>query len=286
MIRWIHIADLQLGRGRAEGNDNDVHARTLVERVAREDPDFVIDAGDLVHGGFGGQQSETVHQYWLNYHRTIRSLKRKCPVISAPGNHDATSDGISMERYCRETGRMGQPPYYAATIDGVHVVCLDVVSSAHRGGFPKGSEQEKWLRHHLNRLPAAECLIVVGHYPIFMSPELYGTSDSSLCYNESTGEEGVLLPLLIEARVDLYLCGHLHIYERTRYGCLTQVMAGGDGMAYPNLWQYEPNKYSQAMDERQCYVRYALVEDSIRGEAVSLDGEVLDTWSQRLNRRQ
>ena len=46
----------------------------------------------------------------------------------------------------------------------------------------------------------------------------------------------------------------------------------------------EPNAYCQALDERQGCVRFTLTEHSIRGEAVSLDGTVIDTWSQRLNR--
>ena len=117
-----------------------------------------------------------------------------------------------------------------------------------------------------------------------MSPAIYHNVDTSLHYDESSGQEGVLLPILLKARVDLYLCGHLHIYERTRYGRLTQVMAGANGIAFPDLLQQEPNKYNQILDERQCFVRYMLSDDSIRGEAVTLDGESMDTWSQELNR--
>ena len=192
-----------------------------------------------------------------------------------------------MEQYCLETGRGDQPSYYAATIQDVHVVCLDVVSGLHRGGFPKESEQEAWLKQELNRLPQARCLIAVGHYPIFLSPDFYGRfSDSSLHYDERTGQEGVLLPILLEGGVDLYLCGHLHTYERTRYGQLTQVMAGAYGVAYPDLMPYQPSQYCQALDERQCYVRYTLTEDAIHAEALSLQGAVVDTWSQPLNQDQ
>ena len=287
MVRWIHVTDLQLGFGKSADNDNDTNARRLIEQVASEEVDFVINSGDLIHGAHADQTLETIAEYWSDYQTTVKPLEGKSPILSAPGNHDMTREDRSMERYCLETGRADKPPYYAATIQGVHVVCLDVVSALHRGGFPTGSEQETWLKQELNRLPQVRCLIAVGHYPIFLSPDFYGRfSDPSLHYDERTGQAGVLLPILLEGGVDLYLCGHLHTYERTRYGRLTQVMAGAYGVAYPDLMPYKPNQYCQALDERQCYVRYTLTEDSIHAEALSLQGAVVDAWSQALNRGQ
>ena len=287
MVRWIHVTDLQLGFGKSADNDNDTNARRLIEQVASEEVDFVINSGDLIHGAHADQTLETIAEYWSDYQTTVKPLEGKSPILSAPGNHDMTREDRSMERYCLETGRADKPPYYAATIQGVHVVCLDVVSALHRGGFPTGSEQETWLKQELNRLPQVRCLIAVGHYPIFLSPDFYGRfSDPSLHYDERTGQAGVLLPILLEGGVDLYLCGHLHTYERTRYGRLTQVMAGAYGVAYPDLMPYKPNQYCQALDERQCYVRYTLTEDSIHAEALSLQGAVVDAWSQVLNRDQ
>jgi DNA repair exonuclease SbcCD nuclease subunit len=286
-VCWIHVTDLQLGFGKSADNDNDTSARRLIEQVASEEVDFVINSGDLIHGAHADQTLETIVEYWSDYQTTVKPLEGKSPILSAPGNHDMTREDRSMERYCLETGRADKPPYYAATIQGVHVICLNVVSALHRGGFPKGSEQEAWLKQELNRLPQARCLIAVGHYPIFLSPDFYGRfSDSSLHYDERTGQAGDLLPILLEAGVDLYLCGHLHTYERTRYGRLSQVMAGAYGVAYPDLMPYQPNQYCQALDERQCYVRYTLTEDSIHAEALSLQGTVVDAWSQTLNRGQ
>ena len=284
MVRWIHVTDLQLGFGKSAGNDNDTSARRLIEQVVSEEADFVINSGDLIHGAHADQTLETIMEYWSDYQTTVKPLEGKSPILSAPGNHDMTREDRSMERYCRETGRADQLPYYAATIQGVHVVCLNVVSALHRGGFPNGSEQEVWLKQELNRLPQVRCLIVVGHYPIFLSPDFYGRfSDSSLHYDECTRQEGILLPILLKAGVDLYLCGHLHTYERTQYDRLTQVMAGAYGVAYPDLMPYQPNQYCQALDERQCYIRYTLIGDAIHADAISLQGTVVDTWSQPLN---
>ncbi len=86
-------------------------------------------------------------------------------------------------------------------------------------------------------------MIAVGHHPIFMSPHLYHDTDSSLRFDEITGHLGGVLPQLIDARFDLYLCGHLHVYERSCHPRLTQVMTGGDGIAFPGALE-KPNKYS------------------------------------------
>jgi 3',5'-cyclic AMP phosphodiesterase CpdA len=286
MVQWFHISDLQFGTGKAEKNDSDACARRLVEQVARQQPDFVIHSGDHIHGAVNNSKEEKarVKEYWADYQQAVKDLKKVCPIFSVPGNHDQTGGDLSLKTYLRQTGRMAKPPYYGVTVKGVHVLNLDVVPWRHRGGFVKGSPQEKWLRRHLRRRRQARCLVAVGHYPIFMSPWIYHNVDPSLGYDEATQEPGVLLPLLLEAQVDLYLCGHLHVYERSRYKGLTQVMAGGHDVAFPGLLEEQPGKYSRVLDERRGYIRFTLTDKTLRGEAVSVEGEVMDGWSQRLSR--
>lgn len=285
MVQWIHLSDLQFGTGKAENTDADDCARVLIERAASLKPDFVVHSGDHIHGAVNDskEEKERVGEYWADYQKAVRPLKELCPILSVPGNHDQTGSDLALQTYNRQTGRSGKPPYWATTIKGVHIVGLDVVPWRHKGGFPKGSLQEKWLRRHLKRSRRARCLVAVGHYPIFAAPWIYHNVDPSLNYNELTGEKGVLLPILLETRVDLYLCGHQHIYERTRYPRLTQVMTGGEGVAFAGLLEQAPNKYSRTRDERRGYTRFILTDKSIRGEAVDLHGECIDAWVQRLN---
>ena len=134
MVRWIHVTDLQLGLGKAAENDNDTSARKLIKQVVSEEVDFVINSGDLIHGAHTDQTLETLAEYWSDYQTTVEPLTGKVPILSAPGNHDMTRENRSMERYCLETGRANQPSHYATMIQGVQVVCLDVVSALHRGG--------------------------------------------------------------------------------------------------------------------------------------------------------
>ena len=45
MTRWIFVSDLQL---RPDDAEHEERRRLLIERVAAEKPDFVIDGGDIV----------------------------------------------------------------------------------------------------------------------------------------------------------------------------------------------------------------------------------------------
>ena len=73
-------------------------------------------------------------------------------------------------------------------------------------------------------------------------------------------------------------------YERSRYKRLTQVMAGGHGVAFEGLLEATPGKYSQVLAERRGCIRFTPTNKMLRGEAVSLEGDLMDAWSQRLNR--
>ena len=91
MVRWIHVTDLQLGFGKSADNDNDTSARRLIEQVASEEVDFVINSGDLIHGAHADQTLETIAEYWADYQTTVKPLQGKVPIFSAPGQsrHDA-----------------------------------------------------------------------------------------------------------------------------------------------------------------------------------------------------
>jgi hypothetical protein len=43
-----------------------------------------------------------------------------------------------------------------------------------------------------------------------------------------------------------------------------------------------PGECRIAFDKRQTYIRFALENSTIRGEAVSADGQIIDEWTQEL----
>ena len=276
MTCWIFVSDLQL---KPDDGEHEERRRLLIERVAAERPDFVIDGGDHVAGAVNDEPEEVerVALMWEAYHRAMRPLEGLCPVISTVGNHDQTGSDPSSEEYLRQVGRQGLRTWHARTIGGVHIAILDVLNGRHRGGFADSS-QAQWLRRDLRASPRSRCTVVAGHYPILVAPWL---REHSVLRDEEPGDPGLLLPVLLEGGVDLYLCGHLHAYERARHRTLTQVMASASDIFFDDMGK-KPGEYRIAFDERQGYVRFALENSTVHGEAVSADGEIIDEWRQEL----
>lgn len=294
--RWIHISDVQFGHHPSDGEDHYTLVADMIATIRREQPDFVIHSGDHVAGAGEDDTPRRIGKLWREYHRAMDPLTEQCPVYSCPGNHDQTRPGRSLEEYCKHVGRAGKSPYYTATFGPIHLIMLDEVLRPgdhywgdtvttrllHSGGFLSGSAQDRWLRRHLAKGRRGKVLVTIGHWPIFMSRNLYFDTDSSLRYDEITKHPGNLLPQLIKANCDLYLCGHHHVYERSRHPKLMQVKTGADGIAWPHLME-DPNKYSVIQDYRHGYTRFTYDPSAhrIHGEAVDLDGDVIDAWSQK-----
>ena len=118
--RWLLVSDLQFGHSSKVIKDNDKRARRLIELVADEKPDFVVNGGDHINGAVNDDRAEreNVKRMWKDYHRIMESLRDVCPVISTIGNHDHTGAAASSEEYCRQTGRPGSrattPPRFEA----------------------------------------------------------------------------------------------------------------------------------------------------------------------------
>ncbi len=276
MTRWIFVSDLQL---RPDDAEHEERRRLLIERVATEKPDFVIDGGDHVAGQVNDEPEEVarVAQMWAAYHRATAPLTQLCPVIHSVGNHDQTGSNPTSEEYLRQVGRQGQRTYFAKTIGGVHIASIDTTNGRHRGGFVDRA-QTRWLRRDLRASRRARCTIVVGHYPVLVAPWVL---DHSVLRDEEPGTRGLLLPMLLEAGVDLLLCGHLHAYERARFETVTQVMTSASDIFSEDM-EEKPGEYRVAFDKRQTYARFVLDGSTIRGEAVSADGEIVDAWTQQL----
>ncbi len=277
MTRWIFVSDLQL---KPDLDEHEERRRLLIERVAAEKPHFVIHGGDHVAGAVNDDPEEVhrVELMWAAYHRVMAPLQGQCPVISTIGNHDQTGSPPSSGNYLKQVGRQGKTTYHAKTIRGVHIANLDVLTGRHRGGFKDGA-QAHWLKRDLRAKRQARCTIVVGHYPIIVAPWLV---DHSILRDEERGTSGLLLPMLLDEGVDLYLCGHLHAYERVRYKTILQIMTSASDIFFDDMGE-KPSEYTQAFDDRQTYVRFALEDSTIRGEAVSAEGDVIDQWTRELN---
>jgi hypothetical protein len=96
--------------------------------------------------------------------------------------------------------------WYSFDYGSIHFI---TISFEHN--FLKNSEQYKWLSQDLSKInkQITPWIVVSGHRPMYSSSNF--TSDNIF----SLGIKNELEDLLYDYKVDLFLSGHLHSYERT-----------------------------------------------------------------------
>jgi hypothetical protein len=136
-------------------------------------------------------------------------LKAGVPFYVCLGNHDVLF-GFKQDQI--DFYKMPSA-YYAMRKGPVELFAIDT------NDF--NALQQKWLNAAL-RKSTAPWKIVFGHHPIYSNGQ----------HGKDTILEKSLAPVLVANKVNLYLAGHEHNYERfTPINGVTHVVAGGGGAA-------------------------------------------------------
>src|SRR6185369_3452434 len=153
---------------------------------------------------------------------TYGPLLRKLAIWPALGNHDAASAGSpGLYPYFDNftfpvNGEAGGTPsgsahYFSFDYGDIHFICLDSINAAMSSSPDTAMFQ--WLRADLAET-TRKWKIAYWHGP----PYTKGSHDSDNPYDTAAQlipmRENAL-PILEEAGVDLILCGHSHVYERS-----------------------------------------------------------------------
>jgi len=157
------------------------------------------------------------------------NLLKKYPLFPSPGNHDyhdlvsaGKKDQYKMAYFQQftvpEKGEAGGVPsnsqaYYAFDIGNIHFISLDSYGKDEKGMrmYEQESAQVEWLKKDLEANKNKEWVVAYWHHP----PYTKGSHDSDT--------EALLVNIreqfnqvVEEYGVDLVLCGHSHVYERTK----------------------------------------------------------------------
>ncbi|MBC8052645.1 MAG: metallophosphoesterase family protein [Sphingobacteriaceae bacterium] len=155
-------------------------------------------------------------------------LLKKYPLYPVPGNHDyhdfhsaSATDQNKMAYYQNFSvptkGEAGGVPsntesYYSYDIGNVHFLALDSYGPDNKGlhMYDEMSEQVEWVKKDL-KANKSKWVVAYWHHP----PYTMGSHDSD--------KESLLVKIrqnfiktIEEYGVDLVLCGHSHVYERTK----------------------------------------------------------------------
>jgi len=223
--------------------------------------DFSIQLGDFAYAD--DRAASAYEDQQNNWGKFVEPLASMAPFMGCPGNHEAGMWDLwsgspaynlvgnfsaynSRFRFPYEESGSASNMWYSFDYANVHFISIDTETDFPNAAYSEtGYEKEKWgpfntgvpdqvqwLRNNLElaRKHRAErpWIIVYGHRPVYTT---------SKRYNNSTAVQDFLEDLFWEFEVDLYLCGHVHAYNRIKptykgelnANATTYIVAGNGG---------------------------------------------------------
>ena len=197
------------------GGDSGVgeHALANNQLAARQDPYFVLMAGDLAYDN--GKSPKTVIQFLENYRSSmLDSQGRMIPLISCLGNHEVK-------------GSYGQPrehaTHYLPLFDGLYehttfgvldigdYLSLILLDTGHVS--PVAGEQTEWLQRTLAAREDRAHVIAANHVPAYPSYRDPNGKDTDL--GVGAAQRKHWSPLFERYKIDAVLEHHDHAFKRT-----------------------------------------------------------------------
>ena len=221
----------------------------ILESVKKENPDFLVVAGDLVMGEWDGpdwNDKDSITKYANRYYPAWvkRMNDHGLKFYTAIGDHEVgdndwpTQKRFEAVKYYKEEflkhlkmpengpGHMKGTAFWWRHKD-VLFVSVDLFEEGKsRNGLIKmgvTGEQLSWLRQIMEENADADHKIVVGHAPVLGPVRKW--SSSGLMVNG--GRESELWQTMKEYNVDAYLCGEVHAITCTEKDGIMQVAHGG-----------------------------------------------------------
>ncbi len=190
----------------------------VIKATTDHRPDVWLWLGDNAYNA--GKDSEYQKHVFRVYQE---SFFKNTSLFPSPGNHDygdAHDDGRDISYFkiftMPQNGEAGGIPsgseaYYSVDYGNVHIISMDSQGKLD-GGFriyDTLSKQVEWLKKDLasNKLPWT--VVYFHHPPYTKGSHNSDTEDELIKIREN------LLRIIERYKVDLVLCGHSHVYERT-----------------------------------------------------------------------
>lgn len=170
-------------------------------------------------------------EYQAKFFNPYREMLKKFPVYPSPGNHDYHDADFGAE-YAQTTHSTpyyqnfsmpvdgegggvpsGNPAFYSFDLGNIHFISLDSYGIEENKYFLYDTlgPQVQWLKKDLEQNRNRGWVIAFWHYP----PYSKGTHDSDTDGIMTHIRQNVI-SILERNKVDLILCGHSHVYERSR----------------------------------------------------------------------
>jgi hypothetical protein len=229
--------------------------RLVVNGMAADSPDLVLNVGDVVESGW------SFWQYDQQFFDQTGDLMKTTPFYVSIGNHEDESIF-----FYQLFSFPGNERWYSFDYGNSRFIALNSMWP-----YTQGTNQYTWFEAELQRAQAdqVEWLFVYCHHP---------------AYSEGTGGDGgtvdmrtSIMPLMEAYGVDVWFAGHIHDYERGELNGVTHVLTGGGGGPL--------NGWSQDFAHITVWeARYHFVNVQVNGTTATFfakdpDGTVFDTFT-------
>jgi acid phosphatase type 7 len=214
--------------GFGDCGNNSINQRSVRDQVVNYLGDKYLNAWILM--GDNAYSDGTDAEFQAKFFNLYKDhLLKKYPLYPVPGNHDyhdfnssPANDQNKIAYYQNfslptqgEAGGVASntESYYSYDLGNVHFLALDSYGPDKKGThiFDQMGEQAEWVKKDLAANKNKQWVVAYWHHP----PYTMGSHDSD--------KESLLvkirenfIKILEDGGVDLVLCGHSHVYERTK----------------------------------------------------------------------
>lgn len=214
--------------GFGDCGNNSINQRKVRDEVVKYLGDNYLNAwilmGDNAYSD--GTDAEFQAKFFNNYQGT---LLNKYPLFPVPGNHDyhdfqsaSVTDQFKIAYFQNFSvptqGEAGGTPsntksYYSYDIGNVHFLALDSYGPDNTGKhmYDQMGEQAEWVKKDLQANDNKKWVVAYWHHPPYTMGSHNSDTESLLVKIREN-----FIKILEDNGVDLILCGHSHVYERSK----------------------------------------------------------------------
>jgi len=255
-----------MGDTRSEEADH----RSVIDSLAGEAPDFVMNTGDLVEDG--GEEA-----FWQSFFDAQAPLIARAPIVPAMGNHEAQNQR-GIQNFTRFFGvaPVDNEMRFAFTYGNSRFLVMDTNLTY----FPLTGQTE-WLEEELR---AAVSNPDIRHIFVMMHHSPYATGP----HGGNRGVRAAWAPLFAAYGVEVVFAGHDHLYERLEKDGVRYVISGGGGgpiYSQRANSHWEDENASILSESSHHYVRVHVSGENVEMAAKRIDGSLIESVRWRLAQR-
>ncbi len=196
---------------------NDAPRRELLEKVAQENPAFVVLLGDIVDKGDDDRE-------WQGFDAVAAPLREHhIPIFAALGNHDYWGEQeLALRNFFERFPYQKGATWTAVRFHSVGILLLNSNFSSLTPGEIR--DQDTWYHDRLASLQQDSSIsaIIVGcHHPPY--------TNSTVVSDNHDVQKHFVRPFLAASKGAIFFTGHCHAYEHFFEHGKNFVVSGGGG---------------------------------------------------------